>query len=122
MSPKQGILHDYDLWANREESAHREDFTCVICGKLHPQFQWSDFSGEAMCRTCGCPYQLKWGTDEQQAEGNYPYVKLTEKSLDIVRKYWQETNRWTCLGCMISGPTPGVREFNSWVEKNHPGL
>lgn len=53
--PKQGILHDYDLRANREPTA--KDNTCVVCGAHPVTYQWSDLSGEAMCTRCGCPYQ-----------------------------------------------------------------
>ena len=52
MSPKQGILHDYDLHANLEESAKLQ--TCVVCGDYPMRFQWSDYSGEGMCMKCGC--------------------------------------------------------------------
>ncbi len=118
---KAGILHDYDLIANVEKSAQRDDVTCPICDDSQPKYQWSDYSGEAMCMKCGCPFQLKWGTDEQREEGNYPYIKLLAEWIPTIREYYQETKAWTCLGAML-GARPGLAEFDGWVEKNHPEL
>lgn len=112
--PKYGILHDYDLMANEEPSTQGQ--TCVVCG-VHPVgYQWSDYSGEAMCRQCGAPYQLKWGTDEQRKEGKYPYVNLKQKWIPVVRRYFDETHQFTCHGIMIIRSRPGLREFNKWVD------
>ena len=119
--PKAGILHDYDLYANNEPSARKEGVVCAICDASPPSYQWSDYSGEAMCMKCGCPYQLKWGSAKQKAENRYPYLKLAEEWIPIIRGYWQETHRWTCFGMML-GPAPGAREFNAWVKAKHPEL
>lgn len=118
MKPKHGILHDYDLMANAERSA--QEHTCVVCGSSPTRFQWSDYSGEAMCSQCGTPYQLKWGSKEQQAEGAYPYLRLREEWVPIVREYHKETGRFTCLGTMLGGPLPGYEAFYRWVESRHP--
>ena len=116
---KQGILHDYDLMANAEPSAHGK--VCVVCEANPMTYQWSDYSGEAMCVRCGTPYQLKWGNDAQKAEGAYPYLVLKQEWVPIVREYWQETGRFSCLGTMLGG-APGKREFFDWVEKSHPEM
>lgn len=119
--PKAGILHDYDLMANAEPSAQKDDTVCPICDDAPPRFQWSDYSGQAMCMTCGCIFQLKWGTDEQIKEGKYPYMSLLPEWVPIVREYWNETKKWSCFGTMI-GPRPGMDAFWAWVEKNHPEM
>ncbi len=119
MSPKDGILHDYDLHANLETSAREQ--MCAICGASPMAFQWSDYSGQAMCTRCGCPYQLKWGTDEQQAEGKYPYLSLRQDVVPAIREYWEETHRWTCFGMML-GPQQGMAEFVAWAKIKHPEL
>lgn len=117
--PKQGILHDYDLMANREESARGN--TCVVCAADPASYQWSCYSGEAMCRQCGTPYQLKWGSDEQVAEGAYPYLNLADKWVPVVREYYEETGRFTCLGTML-GPRPGLSAFAAWARERYPDL
>lgn len=116
MTPKQGVLHDYDLQANRELAARKQE--CVVCGAKPMAFQWSDYSGEAMCTLCGTPYQLKWGSEEQKAEGHYPYLNLREEWVPVLRRYYQETGRFTCLGIMM-GEKPGLAEFDKWVTKNN---
>jgi len=116
---KPGILHDYDLMANAESSAARQK--CVACDEEPMVFQWSDCSGEAMCTRCGCPYQLKWGGKEKEAEGKYPYLVLRDELVEPLRAYYKETNRFTCLGVML-GSRPGLEEFWAWVETNRPEL
>lgn len=118
MSPKAGVLHDYDLHANLEPSARKLD-ACEVCGTNPISYQWSDYSGEAMCRACGTPYQLKWGSEQQKAEGAYPYLSLKPEWVPVVREYFKETGRFTCLGQMLGGG-PGLREFNEWVDAHYP--
>jgi len=115
--PKLGILHDYDLMANNEESAVNQ--TCIICGASPITFQWSDYSGEAMCTQCGYPYQLKSGTDLQQKEGAYPYVNLKEEFIPVAQEYWQEKKAFVCYGTML-GPQPGMSNLVAWLKKTHP--
>ena len=117
MSAKMGVLHDYDLMANAEPSAQGQ--VCVVCGDNPVSYQWSDYSGQAMCRSCGTPYQLKWGSDEQVAEGAYPYLSLKPEWVPVVREYFRETGRFTCFGMMM-GPRPGLREFNEWADARYP--
>lgn len=119
MRAKQGILHDYDLMANREPSASEQ--TCVVCGDSPMSFQWSDYHGEGMCRKCGTPYQLKAGGEKREAEGAYPYLNLAEEWVPIVREYHQETGRWVYLGMGI-GRKPGLREFDAWCQERHPAM
>ena len=114
---KMGILHDYDLLANQEKSAVGQ--TCTICGTFPMQFQWSDYSGEAMCINCGCPYQLKWGTDKQQKENNYPYLGLTDKFIVVAKEYWEKRKQFVCYGMML-GPQPGMTNLIDWLEINYP--
>ena len=116
---KPGIINDYDLMANAEPSAHGQ--VCVVCDANPVTYQWADYSGQAMCTRCGTPYQLKWGSDEQQAEGAYPYLDLKEEWVPIVREYWEETRLFACLGTML-GRAPGKSAFFAWVEKSHPEM
>jgi hypothetical protein len=114
---KQGILHDYDLDARLEKSAKGQ--VCVICAESPMDFQWSDYSGEAMCVKCGCTYQLKWGSDKQKEEGNYPYLNLKKEFIPIAQEYWKERGKWVCYGTMM-GPRPGMDELVIWLKANHP--
>ena len=116
---KHGILHDYDLLANAEMSAQKQ--TCLVCGTSPMQFQWSDYHGEGMCRACGCPYQLKAGSDEMKQEGAYPYCVLSEPWIPVVREYWEETGSWTYLGIGL-GKLPGLAQFDTWAREHHPEL
>ena len=115
--PKAGILHDYDLWANKENSAIAQ--TCAICGDFPMAFQWSDYSGEAMCTQCGCPYQLKWGNDKQKEEGKYPYLNLAKDFLSVAKEYWAEKCKFVCYGWMM-GYAPGTSTLVAWLKENHP--
>ena len=115
--PKQGILHDYDLMANAEKSSR--NVICAVCGAEGITFQWSDYSGEAMCTRCGCPYQLKWGSDKQKEEGNYPYLSLKKEFIPVAQEYWNEKHKFVCYGLML-GPQPGMTELISWLKDNHP--
>jgi hypothetical protein len=116
---KAGILHDYDLYANLESAAQKGTI-CAVCGTSPMRYQWSDYSGEGMCTVCGCPYQLKWGSDEMKKEGAYPYMNLDEKWLPIIKEYWEETRRWTYFGRGFE--RPGMVEFATWVTAKHPEM
>lgn len=118
MAPKAGILHDYDLRANDEKSARNQ--ACRICDASPMAFQWSDYSGEAMCRACGCPYQLKWGSAQQCKERKYPYLVLRDELIEPLRAYYAETKRFTCLGIMVSASKPGLSEFLNWLRIHRP--
>ena len=116
---KAGILHDYDLMANKQDSAQNQ--TCVVCDVKNMVFQWSDYNGEGMCTQCGCAYQLMNGSDNSKVEGNYPYLSMKEDSIPLLREFWQDKKIFVCFGSMM-GPRPGVKEFNEWIEKNHPEI
>jgi len=115
--PKKGIVNDYDLMANQEKSAHGQK--CRICDAEPVVFQWSDYSGEAMCHRCGCPYQLKWGSDQQRTDGKYPYLNLKEDFIPAAREYWAETQKFVCYGWML-GARQGVAELTAWLKEKHP--
>jgi|SRR5689334_10112972 len=117
MSPKMGVLHDYDLQANAEHSAR--DQKCAVCDSSPMIFQWSDYSGEAMCNRCGCTYQLKWGSKQQKDEGKYPYLNLREDFVPLAREYWNERKTFVCYGVML-GPRPGLAELHNWIDEKHP--
>jgi len=117
--PKQGILHDYDLLANQEESAQGQ--TCIVCGANPVRYQWSDYSGEGMCTQCGTPYQLKWGSDEQKEGNAYPYLDIKEEWVPIIQAYWNETKKWTYFGTSMSG-NPGLDEFHEWAKQHYPEM
>lgn len=114
---KKGILHDYDLHANLEDSAQNQK--CVVCDAFPMRFQWSDVSGEAMCTQCGCAYQLKWGGKKRDAENKYPYLNMKEEFIPIAREYWNEMQKFVYYGQML-GPAPGVEAFILWMQKHHP--
>ena len=114
---KQGILHDYDLHANLEESSKMPK--CAICDSYPMIFQWGDYSGEAMCIQCGCPYQLKWGSDKQKEEGKYPYLNLRDSFILVAKQYWNEKKKFVCYGMMF-GPQPGMTELILWLKENYP--
>lgn len=117
MSPHFGFIHDYDLRANDEPSAR--GVTCAVCDAFPVLFQWSDLSGEAMCHQCGCPYQLKWGTPEQGAEGKYPYLKFKKEFVPIAREFWSEKQCFVTFGTMLCG-AENISVFNSWLREKHP--
>ena len=114
---KQGILHDYDVHANYESSAKGQ--TCAVCGAFPTTFQWSDYSGEAMCTKCGCSYQLKWGSDKQKEEGKYPYLSLTSDFIPVAKEYWEARMQFVCYGLML-GPEPGMSMLVAWLKEHHP--
>lgn len=116
---KVGVIHDYDLWANKERSA--QGVTCAVCDTPNTRFQWSDYNGEAMCTTCGCPYQLMNGTDAQIAEGKYPYLSLLDTFVPVARKFWKEMRVWVHYGQSFSRED-GFDVLNPWIEKHHPEL
>lgn len=116
--PKLGVRADYDLRANDEPTAKNN--TCELCGASPAQYQWTDLYGEAMCVRCGCPYQLKGGTEAQEEEGNYPYLNLSDSFLPVAREYWQKTKKFVCYGHVIVGHRQGVAEFVSWLKECHP--
>lgn len=116
---KMGIEHDYDLMANAEESAKKQ-VPCAVCDKTDVYYQWSDYSGEGMCTQCGCPYQLKWGSDAQKDEGAYPYMGLHKEFLPIAREYWAETKLFVCYGMVFAREAKGLQALNTWVKEHHP--
>lgn len=113
---KSGILHDYDLWANREPAARNQK--CAVCETEPMRFQWSDYSGEGMCTQCGCPYQLKWGSEEKTKEGHYPYLNMAEAFIPIAREYWSEAKTFVYYGSGI-GARPGMQELVNWLKEHH---
>lgn len=121
LKPKEGILHDYDLHANHEPSAKKPIY-CVICNTAPIRYQWADFSGEAMCTVCGAPYQLKWGTEEQEKEGAYPYLNIIDEWVPIIREYYEQTKKFACHGRMMGSPCPGLKEFFDWIDIRHPEM
>ena len=96
-----------------------EKSKCVVCGNSLV-FRWSDYSGEAMCCHCGTPYQVKWGSDQQKEEGDYPYLNLAESWIPVVREYYEKTGRFVELGAKLGGTPEGMRDFYEWVDRYHP--
>lgn len=114
---KTGILHDYDLMANREKSAH--GVTCAVCDTPNTAFQWSDLNGEGMCCKCGCPYQLMNGSDEMKAEGKYPYLSMLDTFVPVAREYWKEKQTFVHYGQSFSR-NDGMRDLVEWLKIHHP--
>jgi hypothetical protein len=94
---------------------------CAGCDDEPARFQWSDRSGEGMCCRCGCPYQLKWGGEEREAEGAYPYLNLRDELVEPLRAYFAETGKFTYLGAGME-ERPGLERFAEWTEKNRPAV
>ena len=109
---KQGVKFDYDLRANQHigEKTH-----CDICGK-DLDVRWTDYHGEAVCMTCGAPYDMK-------GFRNTPETKLSLKKefIPIIKEYWNEAHKFVMLGQSFSEDT-GIKEFNEWIKVNHPEL
>ena len=114
---KNGIKFDYDLDANKEI---KKDNICIICNN-ELSCRWADYSGEGVCLTCGTPYQLKWGSEEQRKEAKYPYCNLNKKYINIIREYWNDKKTFVFLGRSFNEHT-GIKELNEWLEINHPEL
>lgn len=112
--PKEGIKFDYDLWANHEI---KNGNICRIC-RNPLRCRWTDYSGEGVCLKCGAPYQLKWGSQEQEKEKEYPYLKVKDIWIPILKQYWKETNRFCFNGTSFSERT-GVQEFGDWLETKY---
>lgn len=114
---KHGVKFDYDLLANEEI---KNNPICEICGNPL-RCRWTDLSGQGVCLTCGCAYQLKWGTEEQEKEGKYPYLGIKNKFIPILKQYWEEERKFVFTGTSISEDT-GLREFYEWLEIKHPEM
>jgi hypothetical protein len=115
MTPKEGIKFDYDLRANLELKGCE---TCVVCNEPL-RCRWTDYSGEGVCLNCGTAYQLKWGSKQQEAEGNYPYCNMKEEWLPVVRDYWEKTHTFVFHGRSMSERT-GLEGFWAWVKEHYP--
>lgn len=111
---KEGLVFDYDLKANE----HVGKNLCAVCGESL-QCRWTDLNGEGVCLTCGVPYQLVNGTDEQIAGGKYPYCNVNPEWLPIVKRHWEETHLFVFLGTSFSEIT-NQSKFCSWAKKNYP--
>jgi len=115
--PKSGLLHDYDLMANRERAS--QSVKCAVCDTENTRFQWSDYHGEAMCCQCGCTYQLKGGSKEEEEKNAYPYMTMADKWVPIAREYWRTFHKFVHYGQSFSHDE-GLREFTDWCKTNHP--
>ena len=115
---KAGLIHDYDLMANAEPSAQQRN-TCVVCEVYPVAYQWGDYSGEAMCCNCGCPYQLKWGSDQQTSEGKYPYLNLRDDFIPVAREYWNYAKQFVHYGTSFN-LRDGMDGLTEWLKKHHP--
>jgi len=111
----------YGGLANCEPAAQTEKL-CLVCDQK-PIYSWTDYSGEAYCVFCGMAYQLKWGSDEQQKEGNYPYLNVREDALPMFRRYWAETGKPSGMGTFLGfHEYPEVararQAFNQWFKEH----
>lgn len=114
---KLGLIHDYDLMANAEPTAQGN--TCVVCDITPVRYQWSDYHGEGMCCQCGCPYQLRAGSDEQVKQGKYPYTNMRNDFIPLAREYYETAKTFVHYGLSFSCET-GLRDLDEWVERAHP--
>lgn len=115
--PKYGEKFDYDLAANYQLDGNER---CLICDS-ELTCRWTDLHGEGVCTICGAPYQLMHGTEEQEKEGKYPYLRVKEEYISLFREYWNETHLFCFHGLSFTEDT-GRAEFNEWIEQKHPEL
>lgn len=98
---------------------------CVVCDAEPLRFRWTDYAGEGECVECGCPYQIKWGSEEETKEGAYPYCNLKEDFIPIAREHWEETKRRVPFGMYLralSKEEQAARTlFIAWIDERHPG-
>ena len=71
--------------------------------------------------TCGCSYQIIHGTEEQEKEGNYPYLSVKKSFVPALKEYWEETHKFVFSGMSFSENT-GLEDFWKWIEQKHPEL
>lgn len=115
--PKFGIKFDYDLLAQQHVPSGAK---CQICGE-DLRCRWSDYHGEGVCMTCGAPYQLINGSEEQKAEGKYPYINFLPQFIPAFKEHWEATHQFVFGGYSFKEDT-GAKEFHEWLEKNYPNL
>ena len=119
MQHKEGRFADYDSHANSVPQAKQVE-KCEICGRESPHFIWTDLFGEAMCETCGAPYQLLNPAGEE--DKGVPYLALRKEFIEPCRRYWQETGKFMGLGTRLGSYYPGAEEWVGWMKKNYPEL
>lgn len=115
-------MQKYGYLANAEQSAVNQ-MACVVCDESRPCFSWTDYAGEAYCTRCGTTYQLKWGSEEQEAQGNYPYVNVKKEAIPMLRRYFAETGKMNGAGWVMSLSeypeiAQGQRDFSEWWKQH----
>jgi len=113
----------YGWMANQ---AVKHEFRCQVCGKS-TGFNWSDLHGEAMCNTCGTPYQIIQYNEDKTRKDAPPRLNLKDEWVSVAQEYWNETHTYMGLGTiMIARDYPeciaGKEKFYDWVEQNHSEL
>ena len=88
-------MQKYGSFAN--EFAKKE-FICLVCSIKNPSFSWTDKHGEGVCMTCGTPYQLMSGG---KVEEDFPRINIDEHYVDVIKRYWNETNQFMGLGSYL---------------------
>ena len=117
MAVKQGIYHDYDLHANDEVP---KVAVCAICDQPL-RCRWTDLHGEAVCLTCGAPYQLLHYEGKQRVT-RPPRLKCRDEYVSRLRRYWQETRKPSGFGTYIRHPEPEhLNAFVEWWEREQGG-
>jgi len=117
-------VQKYGYRANEALTSEAKDvFRCEICQE-YAGFNWSDYSGEAMCNRCGTPYQL---IDREIPKEELPKRKIKPEWIPVLKRYWEETHEYTGLGNISISPgaypecVKGRRLFNEWLDE-HPDL
>ncbi|HZW04265.1 MAG TPA: hypothetical protein VFF68_10085 [Anaerolineaceae bacterium] len=92
---------------------------CQICESDPAGFQWTDLHGEAICSTCGTPYQiLQYDENKKRIEAE-PKINIKAEYIPWMQRYWQETKRFMGLGTYMRIPRPDDYDaFMSWMDKN----
>lgn len=100
------------------------EFICLVCEASPVSWTWGDVHGEAMCVTCGTPYQLlQYDENKRRVEGVPPRLNIKENWLPILKRYWEETRAFTGLATiMIWRDYPeceeGQSNFYAWLDEH----
>lgn len=109
-----------------QEGRSRRYFTGFDCEICNQEFvgQWTDFHGQATCRNCGAPYQLK-SFSGAPPDMRFPRIDFNEEFKPIFKEYWDVTGNRCRLGKYMGyRDYPGIpderRSLIDWLQINHP--
>jgi hypothetical protein len=92
------------------------DWKCEVCGSK--SVTWTDYHGEAVCMTCGTPYQiLQYDENNKPIKDAVPRMNIKAEYVPLLRQYWNEAHRYMGLGSYMGQcPCPDDRKaFHEWL-------